>query len=67
MDVSFGYGGSLPTWQDAVKQFSQYDLEFPVARVWAAFSKDLKELKTKKEVKALGVTQIQLSHQLGSG
>lgn len=40
MDVSFGYGGSPPTWQDAVKQVSQYDLVFPVAQVWAAFSKD---------------------------
>lgn len=59
MDVRFGYGGSLPTWQDAVKQFSQHDLVFPVARVWAAFSKAKKEPTTKKEVKALGVTRIQ--------
>lgn len=37
MDVSFGYEGSLLTWQDAVKQFNRYDLVFPVARVLAAF------------------------------
>lgn len=45
------------------KVVKQYDLAFPVARVWAAFLKKKKKLKkefvTKKEVQAMGVTFFQ--------
>lgn len=59
MDVRFGFGGSRPIMQ-MEKAVKQYDLVFPVARVWAAFSeKTKKELMTKKEVKAMSVTSFQ--------
>lgn len=48
MDVRLGFGGSGQIMQMA-KAVKQYDLVFPVARVWAAFKKKKKkELNVRK-------------------
>lgn len=48
MDVRWGFGGSGQIMQMA-RAVKQYDLVFPVARVWAAFKKkEKKELNVRK-------------------